>query len=424
MEVTPSSEPLDLHTIRSQINELTEIHSSSKEDATQVSSSNFQLLANDFALHLESKVKEIISEFSDVGFLGIEDLDAYKKYLEEELKAVTVESAKISTEVEALSRTHLEDYNKFESDLEGLKDSLDLIALQGVEKANEVTRVDCSTYVEDHSDSINAHGDNMLEILELQSQIEKNNLFLKSLQDLDFTFKRFDVIDQVEDIFTGLKVVEFDGNCIRLSLCTYVRKLEDLLYQQKIDDVAYPSELNHELRIEVMDGTTEIKNVEMFPDDVYIGDIIDSAKSFRQLSSQSRVLERSSLEWFVGKVQDRIILITMRRFVVKNANKLRHSFEFVDRDETIIAHLVGEIDAFIKVSQGWPLSKSPLKLISVKGTNHHSKGLSLSLCCKVEELANSLNENTRQSLSSFVDGIEKVLVEQMQLEVHPDYPYK
>ena len=30
-----------------------------------------------------------------------------------------------------------------------------------------------------------------------------------------------------------------------------------------------------------MDETMEVKNVEMFPNDDYIGDIIDAAKSFR-----------------------------------------------------------------------------------------------------------------------------------------------
>ena len=85
----------------------------------------------------------------------------------------------------------------------------------------------------------------------------------------------------------------------------------------------------------------EVKNVEMFPNDDYIGDIIDAAKSFRQLSSNLMAQEtRSSLECFVGKVQDRIILSTLRRFIVNGTNKSRHSFEYLERDETIVAHLV------------------------------------------------------------------------------------
>lgn len=50
----------------------------------------------------------------------------------------------------------------------------------------------------------------------------------------------------------------------------------------------------------------------------------------------------------------------------------------------IVAHLLGGVDAFLKVSQGWPLSNSPLKLISLKSSDHQSKQISLSFFCKVE----------------------------------------
>ncbi|KAJ0093385.1 hypothetical protein Patl1_26020 [Pistacia atlantica] len=163
----------------------------------------------------------------------------------------------------------------------------------------------------------------------------------------------------------------------------------------------------------------------IFPNDVYIGDIVDVAKSFRQFHSQFAALEtESSLQWFVGKVQDRIILSTLRRFVVKNAHKssstCRHFFEYLDRDEMVVAHLLGGVDAFIKLSQGWPLSNSPLKLISLKSSNHQSKRISLSFLCKVEEAANSLDVPVRQNLSSFVDAVEKILIEQMRTELHSD----
>ena len=46
--------------------------------------------------------------------------------------------------------------------------------------------------------------------------------------------------------------------------------------------------------------------------------------------------------------------------------------------------MIGGIDAFIKVSQGWPLADSPLKLVSLKSSDHYTKGASLSLVCKVE----------------------------------------
>lgn len=62
----------------------------------------------------------------------------------------------------------------------------------------------------------------------------------------------------------------------------------------------------------------------------------------------------------------------------------RHSFEYSDRDETVTAHLVGGIDAFIKISLDWPLSSSGLKLISIKSSDKQSKSISLSFLCKVK----------------------------------------
>lgn len=58
--------------------------------------------------------------------------------------------------------------------------------------------------------------------------------------------------------------------------------------------------------------------------------------------------------------------------------------EYLVRDEMIVAHVAGGIDAFIKVSQGWPVSSSPLNLTSLKSSDQHSKGVSLSFLCKVK----------------------------------------
>lgn len=56
----------------------------------------------------------------------------------------------------------------------------------------------------------------------------------------------------------------------------------------------------------------------------------------------------------------------------------------MDRDEIIVAHMVGGVDAFIKVCQGWPVSNNALKLKSLKSSDQQSKGISLSFLCKVE----------------------------------------
>lgn len=58
---------------------------------------------------------------------------------------------------------------------------------------------------------------------------------------------------------TGQKVAAFTENCIRLSLQTYIPKLEG---SRKIEGIE-PSVLNHELLIEVLEGTMELKSVEV-----------------------------------------------------------------------------------------------------------------------------------------------------------------
>lgn len=62
----------------------------------------------------------------------------------------------------------------------------------------------------------------------------------------------------------------------------------------------------------------------------------------------------------------------------------RHSFECSDGDESITAHLVGGIDAFIKIPQSWPMSDSGLKLVSIKNSNIQSKSISLSFLYKIK----------------------------------------
>ncbi|XP_034201130.1 uncharacterized protein LOC117616039 isoform X2 [Prunus dulcis] len=419
----PSSEPLDLNTVQRQVRELEEIiESCRQDDASELSPSDSDDLIRNCGLLLQSRVEQIVSECSDVGLLEDQEF-AYVGRFEQELNSVEAESTKVSNGIEDLIRTHGEDFNRLGTDLAQLKCSLDFVEEKDLKKAKLGADVDYHKCGKDLLDPMNVNADKF-ELLELENQIEKNNIILKSLQDLECTLKWLDNTEQIGDAVTGLKVIAFEGNCVRLSLRTYIPKLEDLFSPKKVGDATESSEVNHELLIELLEGTMGLRNVEIFPNDVYINDILDAAKSLR----------KSSLQWFVTKVQDRIVLCTMRRLVVKNANKsskskcfhlecinpCRHSLEYLDKDETVVAHVVGGVDAFIKVPQGWPLLSSPLKLIYLKSSDQHSKGISLSFLCTVQELANSLAVRIRQTLSSFVDAIEKILVEQMCSEIHGD----
>ncbi|KAJ8755476.1 hypothetical protein K2173_019274 [Erythroxylum novogranatense] len=418
METDSSSEPLDLVTIRSRVRELEQMHRNCMDEDVEMSSSDPDQSLVDSALQLESKVQQMISECSDFSFLGIEDLDAFVEHLKEELNTAEAESAKISNEIEVLTRTHIQDSSRLESDLEVLKSSLDSMSSQVQEDKDGQNY---HSYVGDGSNSINSHENHEFEILKLDNQIEESKSILNSLQNFEYLFKRFDALEEIEDALSGLHIIEFDGTFIRLSLRTYIPKLEGMSQYQSIDDTFRPSEVNHELLIEVLSGTMEIKTVEIFPNDVYIGDIVDAAKTSRESFPQLSLPEtRSSIQWLVRKVQDRIIQCTLRRLLVKTASNSRYSLEYLDRDETILAHLVGGVDAYIKVYHGWPISSSPLKLISLKSSGHHSKEISLSFLCKVEGVVNSLSTNLRENLSSFVDAVETILKEQMRLDIHSD----
>lgn len=70
-------------------------------------------------------------------------------------------------------------------------------------------------------------------------------------------------MEKVEDSLSGFKVRKFEGNRIKMSLRTYVPISESLLSQLKAEDIAEPLEHNHELVVEVLEGTLELKSVEV-----------------------------------------------------------------------------------------------------------------------------------------------------------------
>ncbi|GKD56240.1 hypothetical protein Tco_1289627, partial [Tanacetum coccineum] len=167
---------------------------------------------------------------------------------------------------------------------------------------------------------------------------------------------------KIEDALTHLEVIEYEGNQIRLSLRTY------------IPDADLP-EQNHELAIELLDGTLELRNADIFPNDVYIGEIMDAAKSFEhQFSLLPMPKNKNSLE-----CQGEILILFHRICSTVSFAPLICLFEieYEDRDEMIVAHMVDGIDAFIKIPQGWPIANSALKLLSLKGSSQSSKEVTL-----------------------------------------------
>ncbi|XP_045816641.1 uncharacterized protein LOC123909786 isoform X6 [Trifolium pratense] len=268
-----------------------EIHNFIKNDEEESNPSDSADLLHDCALHVQNTVQQIVSEFSDIDSLQNSDFE--------------VESTNVATEIEYLARTHS---INLEAKLEELECSLQYIALeeQMTAEANEGI---VSPMLED---TVMNLGEN-LEQLELESKVDEMKEILKTMECLQCEVKWFDAIDQIDDVLTGLKVLAFDENCIRLSLQTYMPTAESISCLQRVEDTNDASVQNHELLIEVFEGTMKLKDIQVFPNDIYVDDIVDTAKS----------VSNSSLQWLIQKLQDRIILSTLRRLVVNDANKSR-----------------------------------------------------------------------------------------------------
>ncbi|KAL4591058.1 hypothetical protein LXL04_004006 [Taraxacum kok-saghyz] len=379
--------PLDLGALESRI---AESQTSFLEDENLITE-----LLRECVFQLAAKVNEIGEEYSDVSSLEAEDLDAYLENLKGEVCSVDAENAQVSGEIENLLHGFLEDSIHLHTNIQGLKSTMEFIHSQGLETKRSP---DSPLQLE----SIGAHGGCKFKLLELNSQIEKKRGMLNSLEDLDYTLKRCEGVLKIEDTFSGVKVIEYEGKRISLSLTTFIPEIE-------------MAEQNHDLSIEFLDGTLEIKNAEIFPNDVYIGEIIDAAKSHtHEIGLVAMPVKKTSLEWFVRKVQDKIVISTLRKSLVKDANKSRHSIEYMDRDEMIVAHMMDGVDAFIKPSQGWPMAATcSLNLQSLKGSNQSSKEVTFSFLCKVEEMVNSLDVKVCQNLSTFMDAVEEIFKQKM-----------
>ncbi|XP_071713463.1 uncharacterized protein [Rutidosis leptorrhynchoides] len=387
---------LDLDATQSRIKHLTDLRSNFDDDANSVAPDEDDLLKESVS-QLQANVTSIFEELLDVRSLQPEDLDTYLENLNGVICSVETENATLLEDVVNLEKGYMEDSIRLQSNIESLNSSLEFSQSHGL-GIKRADSLECSSLAEHQPESCK------FKILKFSSQIEKKKTILKSLEDLDYTFKRCNGFLKFEDKLTGLEVIEYEGNQITLSLRTYIPEIE-------------MSEQIHELAIELLDGTFELKNAEIFPNDVYIGEMIDAAKSFALHFFPLPMPQKNSLEWFVRKVQERIVLNTLRKSLVKAACNSRHSVEYVERDETIVAHMVDGFDAFIKVSQGWPMSSSPLKLISIKYSSQSSKEVTFSFLCKVEEKVNSLDVQVSGNLSTFVDAIEEILEQSMHSEL-------
>nr|TKW03902.1 hypothetical protein SEVIR_7G073500v2 [Setaria viridis] len=131
-------------------------------------------------------------------------------------------------------------------------------------------------------------------------------------------------------------------------------------------------------------------------------------------SLQREVISSPSLGWLIQQCQRCFIINALRRSLVNDANNSRHSFEYFDKEEAIVAHLDRGIDASIKISSDWPLCSYGLKLISLRNSGTHPTNMASSLLSKTKELANGLDLHIRQHLLRFVDAVEEILIRELR----------
>ncbi|KAG1370087.1 hypothetical protein COCNU_15G004530 [Cocos nucifera] len=256
-------ESIDLETFRSRLRELSELRDNAVNAYSDLPSDPKKLL-EDCASNFQGKVKQIESEDPNVDSLGLEDLEAFMELLKKELLSAEEENLRISGEIETLTRTVAADSAQLDGDLEALACSLKYVDSQD-QHYFQFHLPDGRLIPGDmHESSTHMFEGNKFEILELDQRIERSKINLSVLQDLDYALKRVEAIGQIEYMLSGVKVIELEGTCLRLSLKTPIPTSDSLLLRHKLDCVREPTVLDHELLIEVVDKTLELKSVEGF----------------------------------------------------------------------------------------------------------------------------------------------------------------
>ncbi|KAF8697147.1 hypothetical protein HU200_036141 [Digitaria exilis] len=206
----------------------------------------------------------------------------------------------------------------------------------------------------------------------------------------------------------GANVLDFKDNCLRMLLKAPTLTSDCVIYGQKMNCAIDSFISDHELLIEVDEGNMEPKNLKIFPDDVCVDKLIERLRSSREAISSP------ALGWLIQQCQRCLIINALRRSLVNDANNSRHSFEYFNREEVIIAHLDREVDASIKISSDWPLCSYGLKLISIRNSGTHPTNIASSLLSKTQKLANGLEQEIRQHLVRFMDAVEEILIRELR----------
>ncbi|TVU13903.1 hypothetical protein EJB05_37336 [Eragrostis curvula] len=288
------------------------------------------------------------------GDLG--DLDAYLEWLRTKVSLTEEMNRKASDEIAVLARGN--DAIQLDVGIEELESSIVEAGSKDLShfEASPIVELQESTDLCGNESIVDK--DYKYEVLKLNQQIEESEMDLKLLQNME----RADAIWQLESLLSssGAKILDFKDNCLRVLLEAPILT-SDLIYEHKLDCAIDSFVSDHELLIEVGEGK-EPQKVQIFP--------------------------------------------------------MIHSFEYFDKEETIVAHLVRGIDLSIKTPADWPLSSYGLRLISIRNSGTHPTNITSSLLEKTKELANGLELQIRRHLARFIDAVEEILVRELRSELH------
>ncbi|KAL5214635.1 hypothetical protein ABZP36_003787 [Zizania latifolia] len=365
----------------------------------------------DLRSEYEEALQVVDAWASSVTALGSDDLDAFMEWLRKEVSLAEEENHKLSGEICSIAETTVKDTIQLDADIAALGSSLKKIDSEGLKHLEASHTVELSISTDSCRNQTNVDKDYKYELLELGHQLEKSEKDLKLLEIQSSSLQKAEAMWELESMFSEAKILDFKDNCLRVFLKAPVLSSESLMYGHKLDCSVNSNVSDHELLIEV-EGNMEPKKVQIFPDDICVDILIDKLKSSRE------VISAPPLGWLIRQFQHHIVINTLRRSLVNDANNSRHSFEYFDKNETIVAHLAGGIDAFIKISSDWPLSSYGLKLISIHNSGTQSTDITSILLCKTKELANGLELQTRRHLVTFVDAIEDILLREMRSQLH------
>ncbi|KMZ58743.1 hypothetical protein ZOSMA_74G00870 [Zostera marina] len=339
-----------------------------------------------------NRCQEIQEEDPCVDALVSEDLEVYLD-LFKELRSLQEENEQLSHEIMSLTDIVVKDSARMDVDLKELDSDINKFRSRSPRQEQLYNNENCMF---NHVD---------IQAMELNCLISKRDTVdtcLMSSANLNQYLKRED-LNRVEELFCGVRVIEFDANSVRLSMKSYAADMDNILLKQKLGSLkeTFDHDHDHEIVIEFGNELTQLKNVKISSTNVCLDHIVYTAKS-----------SRHSLPWLVWNIQQQILLCTLRLLVVDNINNSRRSAMYSDKDETITIHLVDGVDAYIEIPDGWPISDFGLKLISVTGKSNNT--ISLDIICKINDSVDALDKQTLHCLEGFVDTIEHAVHEMKQ----------